>query len=197
MPAQSGTRCSVGPVARKRFGHRPNIPTGAGAEAKAVVGPRGRAALRAALFPNLPFPIFLPGGTGRLDSGTRPRTATALPTRMGRRFADLGCVLKFSRGAAGEGSPRREPWVGRDKGTSPGGAEENRRWKYGGLLSPLRGLARWPVYPRLVPWATFLRASGADWKRLCVILHPSESGNFRLGKWAEFKGLRACFHQAH
>ena len=127
--------------------------------------------MRAALFPNLPLPIFLLGGTGKLEGGTRPRTAAALPCESGwdrqssarrgggewgmrwvvwrrvrsdapyrrgraRPFADLGCVLKFSRGAAGEGSPRREPWVGREKGTSPGGAEESRRWKYGGFCRP-------------------------------------------------------------
>ena len=43
---------------------------------------------------------------------------------------------QFSRGAAREGSPRWEPWVGREKGTSPGGAKESRRWKYGGFCRP-------------------------------------------------------------
>ena len=85
-------------------------------------------------------------------------------------------------------------WAG--EGAKPRRGERKQALEIRGLLSPLRGLARWPVYPRLVPWATCLRASGAVWKGLRVILLPSVEGNFRLGKWAECRRLNVCFHQA-
>ena len=72
-------------------------------------------------------------------------------------------------------------WAG--EGDKPRRGERKQVSEIRGGSIALRGLARWPVYPRLAPWATFLRASGAVWKGLRFILLPSEAGYLAVGKW--------------
>jgi hypothetical protein len=66
----------------------------------------------------------------------------------------------MSPGGAEAISPQRKPWVSGRSGNSPRGAEEN-NLAYP-FLTPLPGLSRRSdSYPRLTPWANWLRPYGA------------------------------------
>src|SRR5258708_3599861 len=73
------------------------------------------------------------------------------------------CSSVFSPGGAKDRSPRRKPWGETPHRPSPGGAKERGASAVGRYVpSPLRGWKPPPrLFPRLAPWATVFRPSGA------------------------------------
>src|SRR4051812_14580600 len=87
---------------------------------------------------------------------TREWVKKAEDDRLGAdELAAARCWSVLSPGGAQDGSPRRQPWgCGREMGQPRRGVR---------ILTPLRGWAFDGYrFPRLAPWATVLRPSGAE-----------------------------------
>src|SRR5207302_1527610 len=81
------------------------------------------------------------------------------PEYLAEKDAQYAAPQVLSPGGAQDDSPRRQPWVEAVRrmfnfGLSPGGAEDS------SAPPGLPPFSRRP-YPRLAPWAIFLRPSGA------------------------------------